>query len=150
MSPNSRPRRSTKTRWISRSAPRTSNGCAISCALDKDLVYRGSSRAGWADPPDATHAGSANKPLDLRQIIASDFWRGPAQFGELATMAPTMMQPVGGMGRIGEAFGQALRGVITYQAVVTELRRTEAGARITWKHAGTGTAQQIDAPFVIV
>jgi monoamine oxidase len=119
-------------------------------ALDKDLVYRGSSRAGWADPPDATHAGSANEPLDLRQIIASDFWRGPAQFGELATMAPTMMQPVGGMGRIGEAFGKALHGVITYQSVVTELRRTETGARITWKHAGTGTAQQIDAPFVIV
>jgi monoamine oxidase len=35
-----------------------------------------------------------------------------------------MMQPVGGMGRIGQAFGRALPGVITYEAVVTELRRT--------------------------
>ena len=26
-------------------------------ALDKDFVYRGSARAGWAEPPDATHAG---------------------------------------------------------------------------------------------
>jgi len=68
-------------------------------ALDKDLAYHGSSRAGWATPPDATHAGTPNQPLDLRQILTSDFWRGPMQFGELSTMAATMLQPVGGMGR---------------------------------------------------
>jgi monoamine oxidase len=91
-----------------------------------------------------------NQPLDLRQILASDFWQGPMQFGELSTMAATMLQPVGGMGRIGQAFGRALPGVITYQAVVTELARTETGARITWKHAGTGAQHRIDAPFVVV
>ena len=119
-------------------------------ALDKDLAYQGSSRAGWAEPPDATRAGTPNQPLDLRQILASDFWRGPMQFGEFSTMAATMLQPVGGMGRIGEAFGRALRRVIMYQAVVTQLRRTEAGARIAWKHAGTGVEHRIDAPFVVV
>jgi len=119
-------------------------------ALDKDFAYHGSSRAGWADPPDATQPGTPNEPLDLRQILASDFWRGPMQFGELSTMAATMLQPVGGMGRIGQALGRALPGVITYQAVVTQLRRTEVGARIAWKHAGTGTEHHIDAPFVVV
>src|ERR1700722_9621099 len=74
-------------------------------ALDKDLTYRGSTRAGWAVAPDATQSGKRNEPLDLRQILASDFWRGPAQFGEYPTMAASMLQPVGGMGRIGEAFG---------------------------------------------
>jgi monoamine oxidase len=72
------------------------------------------------------------------------------QFGELSTMAATMLQPVGGMGRIGQALGRALPGVITYQAVVTDLTRTETGARITWKHAGTGAQHRIDAPFVVV
>jgi monoamine oxidase len=119
-------------------------------ALDKDLVYRGSARAGWSRSPDATQGGAANQPLDLRQILASDFWQGPMQFGEFPTMAATMLQPVGGMGRIGQAFGRALPGVITYEAAVTELRRTGTGVRITWKHAGTGSGRRIDASFVVV
>jgi monoamine oxidase len=118
--------------------------------LDKDLVYRGSTRSGWAQPPDATHPGTPHQSLDIRQIMVSDFWQGPMQFGELSTMAATMLQPVGGMGRIGQAFGRTLQGVITYQAVVTQLRRTETGVRITWKHAGTGTEQRVHAPFVII
>jgi monoamine oxidase len=117
-------------------------------ALDKDLVYRGSSRAGWSQAPDATQGGTANQPLDLRQLLASDFWQGPMQFGEFPTMAATMLQPVGGMGRIGEAFGRALAGVITYEAVVTELRRTDSGVRVVWKHAGV--EHSIAAPFVVV
>jgi monoamine oxidase len=119
-------------------------------ALDADFVYRGSTRAGWAEPPDATRAGTAYQPLDIRQILASDFWNGPMQFGELSTMAATMLQPVGGMGRIGQAFGWVLAGVIAYEAVVTRLRRTDAGVRITWKHGGTGAEHQIDAPCVVV
>ena len=70
-----------------------------------------------------------------RQILASDFWQCNMKFGEISTMAATMMQPVGGMGRIGQAFGRALHGVITYQAVVTRSRRTDAGARIVWRDA---------------
>ena len=119
-------------------------------ALDKDLIYRGSARAGWAKPPDATQPGTAYQPLDLRQILTSDFWQGPMQFGEFPNMAATMLQPVGGMGRIGQAFGRALAGVITYQAMVIRLRRTETGARIIWKHAGRGAEHRIDAPFVVV
>jgi monoamine oxidase len=119
-------------------------------ALDKDLAYHGSARAGWTVPPDATEPGTPVQPLDLRQILASDFWRGPMQFGELPDMAATMLQPVGGMGRIGQAFGRALGNMIRYAAVVTRLRRTEAGVRITWKHAGTGAGHWIDAPCVVV
>jgi monoamine oxidase len=119
-------------------------------ALDKDLAYRGTFRSGWAEPPDATQPGKPHQPLDIRQLLAADFWQGPMQFGESATQAATMMQPVGGMGRIGQAFGRALADVITYQAVVTRLERTEAGVRITWKHAGTGAEHRIDAPWVVI
>src|ERR1700722_6316996 len=48
-------------------------------ALDQDLAYRGSARAGWAKPPDATQPGTPYQPLDLRQILRSDFWQGPVQ-----------------------------------------------------------------------
>jgi monoamine oxidase len=119
-------------------------------ALDKDLAYRGSARAGWSIPPDATQPGTANQPLDLRQLLTSDFWQGPMQFGEYPTMAATMLQPVGGMGRIGEAFGRALAGTISYESVVTLLRRTDTGATVIWKHATSGAEHQIDAPFVVI
>jgi monoamine oxidase len=119
-------------------------------ALDKDLAYHGSTRAGYAvAPAGGDQAGSAPQPLDIRQLLASDFWYGPMQFGELSTMAATMMQPVGGMGRIGQAFGRKLFEVITYGAVVTQLRRTEAGARVVWRDAA-GAEQASEAPFVIV
>ncbi len=118
-------------------------------ALDKDLTYRGSSRGGYAEPPGGgTAAGRANEPLDMRQILASDFWY-QLSFGESADMAATMMQPVGGMGRIGQAFGKALGKVIIYNAEVTQLRRAERGARIVWRNRRTGAESVIDADYVI-
>ena len=120
-------------------------------ALEKDLTYRGSSRAGWAEPPGGgMQSGRLNSPLDLRAILQSDFWKGPMEFGELSDMAATMLQPVGGMGRIGEAFGRRLRGRIIYGAEVIELRRTPAGARVVWKDTRTGVQHMRDAPFVVI
>jgi monoamine oxidase len=120
-------------------------------ALDKDLIYRGSSRAGWAEAPGGgTQSGRINSPLDLHTILQSDFWKGPMEFGELSDMAATMLQPVGGMGRIGEAFGRRLRGHIVYGAEVTELRRTTTGTRVVWKHTRTGALRVHDAPFVVI
>jgi monoamine oxidase len=121
--------------------------CAFG-ALDGDLAYRGSDRAGWAEHP-GVEQGRANPPLDLRSILASDFWHGPMQWGELEDMAPTMLQPVGGMGRIGEAFGRKLWGRITYGAEITALRRTATGARVVWKDTA-GTEQSAEALIAIV
>jgi monoamine oxidase len=95
-------------------------------------------------------SGRPNTPLDLRAILQSDFWQGPMQFGELSDMAATMLQPVGGMGRIGEAFGRRLRGRIIFDAAVTELRRTVTGARVVWKKTRTGAVHMREAPFVII
>ncbi|MBV8653233.1 MAG: FAD-dependent oxidoreductase [Alphaproteobacteria bacterium] len=118
-------------------------------ALDKNFAYRGSSRGGYAEPPGGgTQSGRANEPLDMRQILAADFWY-QLSFGESADMAATMMQPVGGMGRIGQAFGKVLGPVITYNAEVTQLRWTERGARIIWKHRKTGAQSALEADYVI-
>ena len=60
-----------------------------------------------------------SEPLDLRAILAASFWEFETNFGEGWHQAATMMQPVGGMGRIGQAFGQKLGADITYNAEVT-------------------------------
>ena len=117
-------------------------------ALDADLVYRGSTRAGFAATPGAED-GAATQPLDLRALLRSDFWQGPMQWGELANQAATMLQPVGGMGVIGQTFGRKLGPVITYAAEVKAIRRTGAGARVEWRDTRTGVAQAADAPLVV-
>jgi monoamine oxidase len=118
-------------------------------ALDRDLAYHGSSRAGWAEPPGVEAPGRANTPLDFRAILASDFWQGTMQWGELANMAPTMLQPVGGMGHIGATFGRKLWGRITYGAEVTALRRTDSGGRVIWRDS-SGAEQAAEAPIILV
>ncbi|HSU06065.1 MAG TPA: FAD-dependent oxidoreductase [Acetobacteraceae bacterium] len=119
-------------------------------ALDRDLTYHGSDRAGWAESPGGgLESGKPNSPLDLRAILASEFWRGPMQFGEFADMSATMLQPVGGMGRIGEAFGRRLRRRIVLGAEVTELRRTPGGARVIWRDKH-GARRTTEAPIVVV
>ena len=60
-----------------------------------------------------------------------------------------MMQPVGGMGRIGEAFGAKLGNAITYGAEVRALRRIGNGARVVWRDAA-GREHAIEAPLVVV
>ena len=117
-------------------------------ALDKDLVYRGSSRAGYAEAPGMSE-GKIAQPLDLRRLLDADFWRFKTQFGEAWTMAATMLQPVGGMGRIGDAFARRLHGVITYNAEVLELRRAGERARVVWKDTRRGSRHAIEAENVI-
>ena len=105
-------------------------------ALDQDMTYKGSGRAGYSEPPGGgVQAGTRSQPLDLRKILDADFWQFQSNFGESWHQAATMMQPVGGMGRIGEAFGRELVGTITYGAEVRALRRTRNGARIVWRDA---------------
>jgi monoamine oxidase len=60
-----------------------------------------------------------------------------------------MLQPVGGMGKIGGAFGRKLFPVIRTNAEVTQLRRASDGARIVWRDTKSGAEQVAEAPFVI-
>ncbi len=117
-------------------------------ALDRDLVYRGSIRSGFGRPP-GVEEGTINQPLDLRQLLASDFWQGQMQFGETAQQSATMLQPVGGMGVIGQTFGRKLGPMITTNAEVTQLRRTSDGARVVWRDGKTGDVQSVEAPIVV-
>jgi hypothetical protein len=70
-----------------------------------------------------------HSPLDLRQLLWSEFWHGPTQFGEGFSQAATMLQPVGGMGRIGDALGRRLGTIITYRAGAAKAPALQTGLR---------------------
>jgi monoamine oxidase len=82
-------------------------------------------------------------------LLRSDFWQSKMHFGEGYTQAATMLQPVGGMGRIGEAFGRRLGKVITYGAEIIQIRRAGGGARVIWRDRKTGYGRVLDADHVI-
>jgi monoamine oxidase len=92
--------------------------------LDQDFRYKaGDSSAefrGYAkDPGGGLGAKPINgEPIGLHDILTSRLWRGLQNF--LAyDFQTTMFQPVGGMGRIGEAFARQLPNTIRYGAKVT-------------------------------
>jgi monoamine oxidase len=124
------------------------------------MAYRGSNRAGYATPPGAcAQEGVIGKPIDLSQLLASNFWERPKGarmfFGDTFEQAATMLQPVGGMGRIGEAFGRKVATMIQYDTEVTAIEKTPKGARIRWKPRKLaappeiGEPPEIDADYLI-
>ncbi|MBD2261215.1 flavin monoamine oxidase family protein [Pseudanabaena sp. FACHB-2040] len=117
--------------------------------LDADYFYTGSSRAGYSTPPGAgSVAGDRHSPIDLSELLKSDFWQFKMHFAEGFNQAATMLEPVGGMDQISKAFERQVGQLITYNAKVTQIRKTEAGARILYT-TSSGETQALDADFVI-
>src|SRR5208337_1223079 len=62
---------------------------------------------------------------------------------DLYDMQTTMFQPVGGMGRVGEAFARELGPTIRYNAKVVEIRQDEHGVRVTFEDVAANSTPQI-------
>jgi monoamine oxidase len=121
--------------------------------LDEHLLtYRGSERSGYAIAPGACDdEGIVGRPIDFWQLLASDFWTKDVfkmHFGEHYHQAATMLQPVGGMGRIGEAIGRKLGSVIRYNAEVTGIEKTPSGVRTIWR-GPQNTLQANESKYLI-
>ncbi|MBV9290770.1 MAG: flavin monoamine oxidase family protein, partial [Hyphomicrobiales bacterium] len=114
-------------------------------ALDKDFRYRAGEDSafyrGYAvDPGGGVNAAPiAGEPIGIHDILTSRLWRGLANF-LLYDFQTTMFQPVGGMGRIGEAFARQLPDVIRYRAKVTAIRQDESGVRVLFEDVSAGGA----------
>lgn len=119
--------------------------------LDSAGTYAGSSRSGYRTPPGSglSAPGDPLAPLDMAELLNSDFWGFKLYFGEGFTQAATMMQPVGGMDRLATAFEERVGPMITYDARVTRLTREGEGARVEYTDA-TGASAAISADFVVV
>lgn len=118
--------------------------------LNSDYFYDGSGRAGYQDPPGAgMKSGDLYAPLPLAELLNSDFWQYKMHFAEGYNQAATMLQPVGGMDEIAKAFARQVGHLITYNAVVTEIRKTSSGVRIVYTDEATGSASELAGDYAI-
>ena len=119
--------------------------------LQKDGSYAGSGRSGYAEAPGAglMAPGAALEPVDLGELLRSDFWGYKLHFGEGFTQAATMMQPVGGMDMIARAFAERVGPMIEHGAEVTAIRRAGEGARVVYRDA-LGAERAVEADHVVV
>jgi monoamine oxidase len=119
-------------------------------ALDKNLRYvkgaASSDRRGFVrDPGGGLSARPEfSEPVGLNDLLNSGLW-AVLPFGELYDFQTTIFQPVGGMGRVGEAFARELAPLIRYNAKVVEIHQDETGVRATYEdtaaRSGRETAQ---------
>ena len=103
--------------------------------LDADAVYRGSARAAY-ESGGMLVPGIKRGVFDLAEIVAAGFWRGPLNFGEQEFQVAPMMQPVGGMDRIVDAFVAELGQAVVLGAPVRSIRLGERDVEIVYERDG--------------
>jgi monoamine oxidase len=107
-------------------------------ALDKNFAYLagepGSERRGFTKKPGGGLTGRPvpSDPVGLTDVLQSDLWRGLSA-GDEMDMQTTLFQPVGGMGRVGEAFGRELGPLIRYNAKVIDIHQDKRGVTATYE-----------------
>jgi monoamine oxidase len=107
-------------------------------ALDKDYKYtkgsESSDRRGFdRDPGGGLKARpEPSTPIGLGDLLDSGLWQS-LPIGDIYELQQTLMQPVGGMGRIGEAFARELGPLIRYQAKVVNIDQDENGVRVSFE-----------------
>jgi len=124
-------------------------------ALDKNLRYASSdaasARRGWKKKPGggASARPIPSEPLELPHILNSGLWEGVSA-GDEYDMQTSLFQPVGGMGRIGEAFGRELGPLIRYNAKVIDIHQDERQVTVTYEDTESpGTAQKATADWCV-
>ncbi|WP_132142604.1 flavin monoamine oxidase family protein [Luteibacter rhizovicinus] len=111
-------------------------------ALDKNFAYeRGttsSNRRGFdKDPGGGLSARPVpSTPLGLKDVLGSRLWSNLSA-GEIYEFQTALFQPVGGMGRIGEAFGRELKELIRYNARVTAIQQDDHGVSVAYEDTNT-------------
>jgi monoamine oxidase len=107
--------------------------------LDANNVFDATPRAGF---PGQENTGSRNRgtfltPRQLQSLVTDIFWELRLSFSQGFDQQPTMLQPVGGMDRIVQAFEAQVLANITFDAVVTEVRKTANGVRVVYDRMGS-------------
>jgi monoamine oxidase len=116
-------------------------------ALDGNFKYvkgpGSSDRRGYERDPGGGLSAKpvSSEPIGLGDLLNSGLWAA-LPLGEMYDMQTTMFQPVGGMGRVGEAFARELGPLIRYNAKVVDIHQDEHGVRATYEDATGGSARQ--------
>jgi monoamine oxidase len=116
-------------------------------ALDENFSYttgdESSMRRGYEKKRGGGLSGHPvpSKPMGLSDVLGSGLWAGVANGDEL-DMQQTIFQPVGGMGRVGEAFGRELGELIRYNCKVTGINQDANGVTVTFTDSKQPAAVQ--------
>jgi monoamine oxidase len=116
--------------------------------LDKSGKYTGSDRADVTRYPGAGPQTMIvdNDPISVHALLDANFW-GSELYEEAWDWQATMMQPVGGMQQISNAFAKALGPAVIYEAPVTEIAKTAHGVRVSYEKAGV--KHSIEADYAV-
>ena len=119
--------------------------------LDANYNYQGSSRAGFPQQEaigSRARSVSTLEPLARESILSSEFWQFKLDFFRQINQQATMLQPVGGMDKIPQAFELQVRDLITYNAEVQAIRKTNTGVQIIYRDSQDNQNEQL-ADFCI-
>jgi len=111
-------------------------------ALDNNYAYlangASSERRGYEKDPGGglTARPIPSQPQALSDLLDSRLWAGISR-GDMFDMQTALFQPVGGMGRIGEAFGRELGAVIRYNAKVVDIHQNDGGVSVVYEDTRT-------------
>jgi monoamine oxidase len=124
-------------------------------ALDATNAYvagiAASNRRGFLKNPGGGLTGEPvpSAPIELGDLLNSTLWQNIAG-GDAFDMQTALFQPVGGMGRIGQAFGRELGALIQYNAKVTRIRQDDRGVSATYEDSrAPGSAREARADWCV-
>ncbi len=98
-----------------------------------------SARRGYAKAPGGglNARPEPSEPINFKELIDSRVWAN-MDVHFLEEFQNTMFQPVGGMGKIGEAFHRELKDLIQLNAQVVEIKQDDNGVTISYKDRNGG------------
>jgi len=124
-------------------------------ALDKNYRYSvnddSSDRRGYERDPGGGLSGKPvfSQPIGPKDVIQSQLWQFP-WISSIYEFQMPIFQPVGGMGRIGEAFGRELGPIIRYRSRVTKIEQNDHGVTAYYEDtAKPGTMLQARADWCL-
>ena len=114
--------------------------------LNTSYGYTGSDRAGYAGQKNVGESdrSTLQPSLSLSDLLDARFWQSQAEFSEGINQQPMMLQPVGGMDKIAQAFEQRVQADILFGAIVSEITKTATGVTVTYTVAGVSRTIESD------
>ena len=117
--------------------------------LGRDHAYQAASRAGYSVTPGAGMVeGVLRERATLQDLLKAEFTQSNLSFTEEWNQAATMLQPVGGMDKIVQAFVRQVGERITYHAPVEKIEKTGDRARIVYRDEGVSRVLEVDHAVV--
>jgi monoamine oxidase len=123
-------------------------------ALDKNLAYvagpMSNDRRGFQVDPGGGLSGKPvfSEPVGLSDVLGSGLWQA-VPLCDTYDMQSTIFQPVGGMGKVGEAFGRELGPLIRYNAKVIDIDQDPRGVTVAYEDTATKAKQTARADWCV-